>query len=237
VIEELVEILNNIKDRELREIVKEIIQKPIPSLKTKGVKGTGIPLRDSPAAKYQHHSYPKGLVEHIAGTAAVALALCDSVEKVYGGRVDRDLVLAGVLLHDIFKPITYVQKEDGRYGSSTLGERLDHLTLILGELYKRKAPLELLHVIAAHHGKLGPISPRTVEALVVHIADFADATLNGEILDAAHFLVRDCTGGDITFSSSKDAFDIIYAKQKEGCKGVEASLKRIKKKRKCLSTC
>jgi len=228
-VEELIEILNRIKNQKIREIVREIIQKPIPSIKTKRTKETGIPLHDSPAAKYQHHSYPKGLIEHITGTASLALALCDSIEKVYGGRVDRDIVLAGVLLHDIFKPITYVQREDRTYGSSALGERLDHLTLILGELYKRKAPLELLHVIAAHHGRSGPTSPRTIEALVVHIADFADAALNGEVLNAAHFLVRDCTGEDISFSSSKDAFDIIYAKYNEGCKGVEAALKRIKK--------
>lgn len=235
--EELVEIINRIKDRKLREIVDDIIEKPFSFLETKGAKKAGVPLQASPAAKYRHHSYHKGLVEHIAGTAAVALALCDSIEKIYGGSVDRDMVLAGVLLHDIFKPITYKQRDDGRYGSSALGEKLDHLTLVLGELYKRKAPLELLHVIAAHHGKSGPVSPRTVEALVVHIADYADAALNGEILDAAHFLARDCTGEDVTFSSSKEAFDIIYAKQKGGCKMVKVLLEKLRKKRRRLRVC
>ena len=226
--EKITRIVGSIKDRKIRGIVQEIIAEPAASIKVKGVKGMGIPLRQSPAAKYYHHSYPRGLIEHITSTASIALALCNSVERIYGGCVNRDLVLAGVVLHDIFKPLTYMEKEGGGYGSSALGERLDHLTLILGELYKKKAPLELLHVIAAHHGRSGPTSPRTIEALIVHVADVADASLNGEVLDAAQSLVKDCTGENVRFSSSKEAFDIIYAKQSQGCKGVEEILNRKK---------
>jgi len=228
---ELVEIIDQIKNRTLRKVVRELVLKPTLSLKTKEPRDAGLPLLTSPAAKTWHHSYPMGLLEHMISTSRVALALCDSAEKIYGGRVDRDLVLAGVLLHDVFKPMTYVENEDGTYGVSPLGERLDHLTLVLCELYKKKVPIELLHILASHHGRAGPISPRTIEALIVHVADVADATLNGEVLSAAKFLAKKCTGEEVTFTSSKEAFEIVHAKQAEGCEGVIKVIEKIRKNR------
>lgn len=226
---ELEQLINQIRDKGLRKKVHDLIQHPAVSLK--GMKKMGLPLHRSPAGKSHHHSYPEGLVEHMVSTSRLALALCDSVDKIYRGKVNRDLVLAGILLHDVFKPATYVEKEDGSYGTSPLGERLDHLSLILGELYQRKMPIELLHVIAAHHGRAGPISPRTVEALIVHVADVADSTLNGEVLYAARFILRDCTGEEIERLTSKEAFSIVFAKQTKGCEGVREELEKIKAKR------
>ncbi len=225
----VMQIVNQIQDRKLRSLVRELVSNPTLSSAPANIRGMGLPVSISPAGKTQHHSYPKGLLEHIISTAKVALALCDSVEEIYRGRVNRDLVLAGVLLHDIFKPMTYVEKENGTYGPSPLGERLNHLTLALCELYKRKAPIELLHIIASHHGRSGPISPKTIEALIVHVADVADATLNGEVLKAAKFLVSECTGEEVTFTSSKEAFEIVYAKQSEGCEGVKKALEKMRR--------
>jgi len=226
------QIIDQIKDRALRNVVRELVLKPTLSLKMRGRRGAGLRLLTSPAAKTWHHSYPMGLLEHMISTSRVALALCDSAEKIYRGKVDRDLVLAGVLLHDIFKPMTYVENEDGTYGVSPLGERLDHLTLVLCELYKKKVPIELLHVLASHHGRAGPMSPRTIEALIVHVADVADATLNGEVLSAAKFLAKECTGKEMTFTSSKEAFEIVHAKQSEGCEGVIKVIEKMRKIRK-----
>lgn len=226
---ELEQLINQIQDKSLRKKVYDLIQNPIVSLK--GMRKMGLPLQRSPAGKSRHHSYPEGLVDHMIATARVALALCDSVEKTYHGKVNRDLVLAGVLLHDIFKPVTYVERENGGYDMSPLGERLDHLSLLLGELYRRKMPIELLHIVAAHHGKYGPMSPRTIEALIVHVADVSDSTLNGEVQDAARFILRDCTGEELATLTSEEAFHIVFAKQTKGCKGVEEELERIKKKR------
>jgi 7,8-dihydroneopterin 2',3'-cyclic phosphate phosphodiesterase len=226
---ELEQLINQIHDKGLRKKVHDLIQNPAVSLK--GMKKMGLPLSRSPAGKTHHHSYPEGLVEHMIATSRVALALCDSVEKTYRGKINRDLVRAGILLHDIFKPATYVEKEDGTYGMSLLGERLDHLSILLGELYQRKMPIELLHVIAAHHGRAGPISPRTVEALIVHVADVADSTLNGEVLYAAKFILRDCTGEELEMLTSEEAFNIVFAKQTKGCEGVREELEKIKRKR------
>jgi len=226
---EFEQLINQIHDEGLRKKVRVLIQNPAVSLK--GMKKMGLPLLRSPAGKTHHHSYPEGLVEHMISTSRVALALCDSVEEIYRGKINRDLVLAGILLHDIFKPATYVEKEDGTYGMSPLGERLDHLSILLGELYQRKMPIELLHVIAAHHGRAGPISPRTVEALIVHVADVADSTLNGEVLYAARFILRDCIGEEMGTLTSEEAFNIVFTKQTNGCEGVREELEKIKGKR------
>lgn len=226
---ELKQIVDQIQDPILREIVRNFVQRPTVSLE--GTGEMGLPLARSPAGKTRHHSYPRGLIEHMIATSNVALALCDSVEKVYHGKINRDLVLAGVLLHDIFKPLTYVEKENGTYGMSPLGERIDHLTLALCELYQKKVPIDLLHVLASHHGRVGPISPRTIEALIVHVADVADATINGQVLSAARFLVRDCTGEEAGRLTSEEAFGIVFAKQAKGCDGVKEMLEKIKVKR------
>jgi len=219
---ELKQVINKIKDPVLRQIVFELISNLKISLKD--LNNIGLSLDISPAGRSHHHSYPRGLIEHMISTSKIAMTLCDCAEKVYHGKVNRDLVLAGVLLHDIFKPSTYVEKENGTYGNSILGQKLDHLTLVLCELYQRKAPIDLLHIVAAHHGKYGPISPRTVEALIVHISDVADATFNNEILYAARFLARECAGAEPTILSAKDAFDIILEKETRGCEGVKALL-------------
>jgi len=121
-------------------------------------------------------------------------------------------------------------RDDGTYGTSPLGERLDHTTLLLGELYG-KAPLELLHVLAAHHGRYGPVSPRTIEALIVHVADVADATLNGEVQDAARFLVKDCVGEEPGRLTSEEAFRIVFAKQVKDCEGVRKEFSRMLERR------
>lgn len=100
-----------------------------PTIEIEGKTYAGMPLEEAPAGRSHHHSYPGGLIEHIVSSTNVALALCDTIRSVYHGKVDRDTVVAGVLLHDIFKALTYTEREDGSYGSTPLAERLDHLTL------------------------------------------------------------------------------------------------------------
>jgi putative nucleotidyltransferase with HDIG domain len=217
-----------IRKPSLRKLVNEYLERP--TMRLRGMGDVGLSLEESPAGRSRHHSYPSGLVEHMVATARLALALCDSVEKIYRGKIDRDLVLAGTLLHDVYKPSTFTVRDDGMYGTSPLGEKLDHTSLLIGELYG-KAPLTLLHVLAAHHGRYGPVSPRTIEALIVHVADVADATLNGEVQDAARFLVKDCTGLELGLLTSEEAFGIVFAKQLEGCDGVRREVSRIEERR------
>lgn len=225
----LKKIIDKIEKKPLREKVANLIENP--SIEIEGKVYTGIPLEQSPAGISHHHSYPGGFIEHVVATTEIALNLCNVIRQIYHGKVDRDLVLAGVILHDIFKPLTYEEK-DGTYISTPLAERMDHLTLIVSELVRRGFSLDLIHIVCAHHGgDAGPVWPRTVEALVVHLADITDSRLNSEVLRAARYLSREATGEELQPANSKEAFEIVNSKVAEGWKGVQKTVEKIKQKR------
>jgi len=227
---QLRKVVMKIRDRSLREKVAAFIENPTINIEDKVY--SGLPLETSPAGVSHHHSYPGGFVEHVFSTTEIALTLCDVVKRVYNGKVDQDLVVAGVVLHDIFKPLTYVARENGTYGLTPLAERLDHLTLIVAELVKRGFPLNLVHIVASHMGwQHSPIGPRTVEALIVHLADVADSRLNGEVLRAAQFLSRESIGMELEQLTAKEAFEIVNAKTTQGWEGVSKTVEKIRQRR------
>jgi len=197
---------------------------------------SGLPFETAPAGISRHHSYRGGYLEHVASTANLALAMCDSVEKTYHGRVNRDLVISGVLLHDIYKPTTYSINKNGSYSSTRLADYLDHLSLATSELVRRGFPLELIHIVSAHHGEAGPIRPKTIEALICHLADSTDSRLNGEILDAAAYLSRRAAGQELFRMNSKEAFEIVRSKSVEGWEGVAKTIEKISRRRKTRKT-
>lgn len=231
---ELRTLANKIKDTLLRRKVVELLENP--RFEVKGKTYSSLPLETSPAALTRHHCYSGGYIEHVVSTEKLAQAICDSVEQIYQGKVNRDLVVAGVLLHDVFKPSTYAMDKNGNYHSSRLSDYLDHLSLATSELVRRNFPLELVHIVAAHHGEYGPIRPRTVEALVCHLADQLDSRLNGEVLDAAGYLARKASGQDLFGLTSKEAFEIIHSKSTEGWEGVSKTLEKVKRRRKAHKT-
>jgi len=223
-------IVDQIKDKSLREKVTRLIENP--TVEIEGKIYSGLPLEASPAAMSRHHSYPRGLIDHVVASTQIALTLCNVIKKVYHGKVDKDLVLSGIILHDIFKPLMYRVKENGSYGATLLAERLDHLTLIVSELVRRGLSLNLIHIVCAHHGgEAGPIWPRTIEALVCHLADATDSRLNGEVLRAARYLSRETTGEELYSLTSKEAFEIVHSKVVEGWDGVKETVGKIKQKR------
>ena len=218
-------IVNKIKDRTLREKVMELLENP--TVEIEGKKFSGLPLKTSPAGISRHHSYPGGFIEHVVASAEIAMALCKVVKKVYKGKVNEDYVLAGVILHDIFKPLTYEEREDGTYSVSPLGEKLDHLTLAVAELIRRGFPLEVVHIVCAHHGyEAGPMGPKTVEALICHLADVADSRLNGEVLRAARYLISKTTGQEPPQLTSREAFEILKVKTVECWEGLKKFLEK-----------
>ena len=225
---------DKIRDKKLRKKVMELLENP--TFEINGKKFSGLPFDVSPAGLSHHHCYVGGYIEHVVSTANLAIAMCKSVEKVYWGKVNRDFVIAGVLLHDVFKPATYIVKENGSYGSSRLADYLDHLSLVTSELVRRGFPLELIHVVSAHHGDYGPIRPHTVEALICHLADLMDSRLNGKVLNAAAYLTRIAVGEELRGLTSKEAFEIVHSKAVEGWEGVAKALEKIKRRRKMHKT-
>ena len=144
----------------------------------------GEHFQSSPAAKGIHHAYLGGLFEHSLSMAHVALLLADHYEGI-----DRDLLIAGALLHDIGKTVE-LESERGVIDYTDSGRLKGHL--VIGcELIGREAsnindfPEDLLihlqHLILSHHGRQefgSPVVPMTPEALLLSFIDDMDAKMN-----------------------------------------------------------
>jgi len=143
--------------------------------------GFRLRYEQCPAAPKGHHAALGGLLKHTTEVAAIAR----TIARACGA--DQELVLAGVLLHDIGKLESY--RWDGVFEYTDVGRMVGHV--VLGALMlDRRIGAEpeppcteperdiLLHLILSHHGQLqfgSPIPPMTLEAEVLHWADNASA--------------------------------------------------------------
>lgn len=148
---------------------------------------TGKQYRLHPAAKRNHHAYLGGLMEHSLSVAKACDALCAHYQK-QGARVDRDLLVAGALLHDVGK---VRELSSGRTIAYTdEGQLLGHILIGL-QMVTREAEqipglggqrlLHLQHLIASHQGRhewASPKVPHTLEAVILHYADDLDSKMN-----------------------------------------------------------
>ncbi len=137
----------------------------------------------APAAKSLHHAYRGGYLEHLL----TLLKLAVQVAPVYP-IINKDLVLAGLLFHDLGKlwELSY-QRE---FSYSTEGRLLGHIAIEYDYIAARireipdfpdNLRLHLLHIILSHHGELefgSPKRPKTPEALMVNSLDNMDAKIN-----------------------------------------------------------
>ena len=140
-------------------------------------------LRIWPAAQQIHHAYRGGFLEHITKMAEVGRF----VARAYGA--DEDLVVAGVLLHDIGK-LQELAYEGGAGSYTRDGNLVGHISLglmmvrevcsgISGFPSELRAQIE--HLIASHHGVReygSPVEPKTIEAFILASIDELDAKLN-----------------------------------------------------------
>jgi putative nucleotidyltransferase with HDIG domain len=112
--------------------------------------------------------------EHTNAVTHTALAIMQQMKKAYGKRItiDRDTLIAGGLLHDIGK-LLEIQQEKGTYKKSLSGRLLRHPFSGLPLAAARGIPDTILHIIACH-SKEGETTRRTVEATIIHHADFVN---------------------------------------------------------------
>jgi len=141
-------------------------------------------FKNAPAAKKMHHAYIGGLLEH---TLSMAL-LADRIAGHYSG-VDRDLLLAGAILHDIGKIREFNYKYSIDYSDE--GRLLSHIVIGIMMLDEKLEEVEdfpqdqavlLRHMIVSHHGTRdfgSPEPPKTIEALLLNYIDEIDAKVNG----------------------------------------------------------
>jgi 3'-5' exoribonuclease len=136
-----------------------------------------------PASVGVHHVYLGGLLEHSLTVARLADEACLAI----GG--NREIVVAGSLLHDIGK-VEEIELRDG-FSYSDRGRLLGHITLgvmMLEDLVRQAGNVPALlsdmlsHIIVSHHGLEewgSPRKPMSIEALIVHYIDNLDAKVMG----------------------------------------------------------
>jgi len=141
-------------------------------------------FKNAPAAKKMHHAYIGGLLEH---TLSMAL-LADRIAGHYSG-VDRDLLLAGAILHDIGKIREFNYKYSIDYSDE--GRLLSHIVIGIMMLDEKLIEVEdfpqdqavlLRHMIVSHHGTRefgSPEPPKTIEAVLLNYIDEIDAKVKG----------------------------------------------------------
>lgn len=166
---ELREILDSLEDAGIRQLLTLLVDEHEPQ------------LLGAPAAKHIHHCFAAGLLEHILSMARVADQMC-----AHYTRLNRDLLLAGVVLHDFGKLEELAMDLVVSY--TVPGQVVGHigLGLVLLERYAIRIDLDpwtktmLQHLIVSHHGVMeyGALKlPMTPEAIALHYIDEMDARL------------------------------------------------------------
>ena len=144
-------------------------------------------LCKAPAAMSFHHAYIGGLLEHTLNAMEVA----EAIIPFYRG-LNRDLVIAGIFLHDLAK--TWELTYDCAFGYSDGGHLVGHIVKsamwvehkakdaerVLGERIPQELIDVLQHIILSHHGtpEVGAARcPSPPEAIAVHMIENLDAKL------------------------------------------------------------
>jgi 3'-5' exoribonuclease len=162
-----------VKDPHIRALLLDFLDDP----------EIGPAFRRAPAAKGVHHPFLGGLCEHTLSVLQLGWRICDHYPQL-----DRDLITAGCLLHDIGKTRELTWQAGFDYSDE--GRLVGHLVMTCQWIHERTLRIEgfprelewhLVHLVAAHHGQLeygSPKVPHTLEAMVVHALDELDSRIN-----------------------------------------------------------
>lgn len=145
-----------------------------------------------PAASSMHHSGFGGLLVHTGGVAVMCEKLADYYNSLYGPSfVNKDLLIACALLHDIGKVreltadvgtgIVEYSKESMLLHHIEIGIAMISIEAEKFGVGDSPEILEMLHLIASHHGRLewgSSIEPSCIEADILSTADLMDSTAN-----------------------------------------------------------
>ncbi len=145
-------------------------------------------LLSLPAATHNHHAFVGGWLEHVLSVTRSCVYLADKYDEYYPDlqpRLDKSLVVAGAILHDIGK-LRELEKQPQGAEYTASGTLIGHI--LQGRDIVREAAvahdldpevlLRLEHVIVSHQRLPewgSPKPPMTPEALIVHYADDLDA--------------------------------------------------------------
>ncbi|BBE31029.1 HD family phosphohydrolase [Tepiditoga spiralis] len=184
----LLSFINSINDKKIKKLLEDIF------INDEKIKKDFF---NSPAAMTVHHAYKGGLIAHTLKVTELALKISETYKNV-----NKDVLIAGALLHDIGKIYEYEVKPYGIEKTSE-GELFGHINIgsnLVMNKSKKIAGLkkeyldEIIHIILSHHGEIeygSPILPKTIESLIVHFADNIDSKIQQSIESMNNTLMID----------------------------------------------
>jgi putative nucleotidyltransferase with HDIG domain len=114
--------------------------------------------------------------DHIRGVTRLAIAIADELGQQFQQLpLDRDLVIAAALCHDVGKPWEFDPENQTRWANNRIRTGLPsvrhpgygvHICLTVG------LPEEIAHVAGGHSGE-GELVQRSLTNMIVHQADYA----------------------------------------------------------------
>lgn len=188
------------QEKDYADIVRMIGQVRDPRLRALGqifLERFGDRMKRTGAARRNHHARRGGLVEHVAQMMRTGVQICVAYPNL-----NRDLIVTGVLFHDVGKLWENAYAAKGFTMPYTEGsELISHIPVgmeLVNKLFRElldspaandwqsmepasdRVRLHLLHLVASHHGELAfgsPVVPKTPEAYALHYIDNLDAKL------------------------------------------------------------
>lgn len=139
-------------------------------------------LMTFPAATKNHHDYASGLLDHVVSMLKLGKAIADLYPTL-----NRDLLYAGIILHDVGKIVELSGPISTSY--TVTGNMLGHISIMVAEIALAAHALDiegeevmlLQHMVLSHHGKEewgSPKKPMLQEAEILHYIDNIDAKMN-----------------------------------------------------------
>lgn len=171
--EEVLALVDSMKDQDYQAVCREMLKRH------------GDSFYDLPAAKNVHHGFIHGLLMHTLNMMKIA----DCTAAIYADTVDRDLLLAGTLLHDFGKEAEFLCSDLGLVTEySVRGNLLGHLTMGAEEIGEVAAQLGipgektmlLQHMILSHHGEPeygAAVKPMCAESELLSLIDLVDSRM------------------------------------------------------------
>jgi 3'-5' exoribonuclease len=164
------QIINSMNNEYLKKLVADIYRKHAETIKS------------HPASMRLHHAWLGGYLEHILSMSRIGKFL----GKHYG--LDTDLLLAGIMLHDIGKIVELNPAQKPGYtdegiliGHIVLGRDIVRETISHIKKFPAELQLKIEHMVLSHQGKYewqSPKQPKFPEALLLHQIDEMDARMN-----------------------------------------------------------
>jgi putative nucleotidyltransferase with HDIG domain len=157
------ELLNEITDTALREKVVSVFHRAMNL-------GKWDAIEDIPFTLLIENC-PITFVTHTRLVTQMALKIGELVEQTTLKKINKEVLIAGALLHDVGKLVEYSRSKEGKFVESRLGKLFRHPAIGMHLCLSEELPYEIAHICFAHSTE-GDKLKRTPEAWIVHHCDF-----------------------------------------------------------------